>query len=285
MPQRPIGFFDSGEGGLTVARAVAELLPGEEILYACDSAHFPYGPRPLPEVRRFFLRFAQFFADQGCKLVVIACNTATAAVLLSGPPPELPLPVLGVVEPGARAAVAATRNGRIGVVATQATVGAGVYPRVIAGLAPGARVVQQACPVLVTLAEQGVVESPEVREEVRRCLEPLLAEGIDTLVLGCTHLPHMQKVIGEVVGPEVRLVDPGMATAREVREYLARRGLLNPAASGGRLRFYTTGDPDRFVRVARLLWPGRVHRADHLPLWSTEAPPAPSPTAGGNPGG
>lgn len=268
MPQRPIGFFDSGEGGLTVARAVHELLPAEEIIYACDSAHFPYGPRSLAEVRRFFLRFSQFFADQGCKLVVIACNTATTAVLLSGTPPELPSPALGVVEPEARAAAAATRNGRIAVVATEATVAAGVYPRAIDRVGRGLTVVQKACPVLVTLAEQGVVESPEVREEVERCLQPLLAGGIDTLVLGCTHLPHMRRVIAGVVGPEVALVDPGLATAAEIREHLAGRGLLNPADAPGQRRFYTTGDPERFVQVSRLLWPGAVNRAEYLPLWS-----------------
>lgn len=267
MPVRPIGFFDSGEGGLTVARAVAQLLPGEHILYACDSAHFPYGPRSLPEVRRFFRRFARFFAEQGCKLLVVACNTATTAALLSDPPAALPLPALGVVDPGARAAAETSRSGRIGVVATQATCTAGVYPRAITRFRPAATVVQQPCPALVTLAENGRVHDPGVRAEVERCLTPVLAAQVDTLVLGCTHLPHMQQVIAGVAGPGVTLVDPGQATAAAASGWLAGRGLLNPAQGPGRREFYCTGDPGRFTRVARRLWPGAAPAAQQLGTW------------------
>lgn len=264
MSIRPIGFFDSGEGGLTVTREVARLLPGEELLYACDTARFPYGPRPLAEVRQYFLRFMEFFAAQECKLVVIACNTVTTAVLdlLEG---GLPVPVIGVVQPGARAAAAVSRSGRIGIAATQATCASEVYPRLIQALRPDAHLVQAACPILVIRAEEGVITGPEVRAEVTRCLTPLLEHRIDTLVLGCTHFPHMQAVIADVVGPDVTLIDPGVAAALEVAGVLRLRGQINPAATGGR-RFFTTGDPERFRQTASRLWPGGVAECHHLPL-------------------
>jgi glutamate racemase len=264
MPRRAIGFFDSGEGGLTVTRAVARLLPGEAILYACDTARFPYGPRPMAEVRHLFLRFMEFFAAQGCKLVVIACNTATAAVLdLSDE--GLPLPVIGVVQPGARAAALASRSGRIGVAATEGTCATGIYPRLIAQERPGAQVFQEPCPILVIRAEEGIITGPEVRTEVERCLAPLLDAGVDTLVLGCTHFPHMQAVIAEVVGEGVMLVDPGVAAAVDVAERLKAIGLVNPDPAGAN-RFVTTGDPGRFMQIASRLWPGAVKNCERIEL-------------------
>lgn len=271
MAEGPIGVFDSGEGGLTVLRALVDLLPGEDFLYACDSVHFPYGPRPLAEVRGFFLRFAAWFAEAGARLVVVACNTATAAALLAPAAPPLPVPAIGVVEPGARAAARASRSGRIGVVATQATVASCVYPRAIRALRPDARVVQVPCPILVTLAENGEVDSPLAEAEIRRCLAPVLAEDIDTLVLGCTHLPHMEERIARQVGAGVTLVDPGREAAAAVREWLAARGLVRPRQVAGTVRFATTGSPESFLRVARRLWPGAPGEVDHLDLW--EGPP------------
>lgn len=265
MPRRPIGFFDSGEGGLTVTREVARLLPGEDLIYACDTLHFPYGPRPQAEVRRFFLRFMEFFAAQNCKLVVVACNTATAAALDLLESGSLPVPAIGVVQPGARAAAQASRSGRIGVAATQGTCASGIYPRTILSFRPTAAVAQEPCPILVIRAEEGVISGPEVRAEVARCLAPLMEAGMDTLVLGCTHFPHMQAVIADVVGSGVTLVDPGVATAAEVAERLRAKDLINPAAVGQR-RFYTTGDPARFTEVASRLWPGGVTAAQQIEL-------------------
>lgn len=259
---RPIGFFDSGEGGLTVTRVVAGLLPGEDLIYACDTARFPYGPRPSTEIRRFFLRFMDFFARQGCKLVVVACNTATAAALdlLNG---GLPVPAIGVVQPGSQEAATVTRNGRIGVAATQGTCDAGIYRRMILAARPGAVVVQQPCPILVIRAEAGVISGPEVRREVVRCLSPLLDAGVDTLVLGCTHFPHMHAVIADVVGPGVTLVDPGVSTGSKVVDWLQQHDLVNPQTAGTR-RFFTTGDPPRFVEVASRLWPEGVFSAEQI---------------------
>lgn len=266
---RPIGLFDSGEGGLTVARAVADLLPRENLVYACDTAHFPYGPRPLAEVRAFFLQFMEFFASQNCKLVIVACNTATAATLDLLTAGALAVPAIGVLQPGAAMAAAVSASGRIGVAATQGTCASGIYPRMIQEMRPGATVIQQACPILVIRAEEGVISGPQVRAEVERCLAPILAEQVDTLVLGCTHFPHMAALIADVVGPGVRLVDPGIATAQRVAGLLNQRGLANPGPDAGRRIAYTTGDPARFAEVAGRLWPGGISHAERIHL-STE---------------
>lgn len=263
---RPIGFFDSGEGGLTVARAVASLLPAENLVYACDTAHFPYGPRPLPQVRHFFLRFMEFFAAQNCKLVVVACNTATAAVRDLLEQAALPVPALGVLQPGAAMAARLSASGRIGVAATQGTCASGIYPQMIRQIRPEAHVAQEACPILVIRAEEGVISGPEVRAEVERCLAPILAEQVDTLVLGCTHFPHMVAVIADVVGPGVRLVDPGVATAERVADLLREQGQANPESGVGRRAFFTTGNPVRFAEVADRLWPGGVAGAEQIHL-------------------
>lgn len=266
MPRRPIGFFDSGEGGLTVMREVARLLPGEDLLYACDTMHFPYGPRPMAEVRRFFLAFMDFYATHHCKLVVVACNTATAAALDLLESGGTPVPAIGVVHPGARAASAISRSGRIGVAATAGTCASGIYPRTIARYRPDSHVTQEACPILVIRAEEGVISGPEVRAEVQRCLKPLMDHGMDTLVLGCTHFPHMENVIADVVGPGVTLVDPGLATAAEVAYRLQASGDAQLQGTGEH-RFYTTGDPERFVEVAGRLWPGgAVQHAEQIRL-------------------
>lgn len=269
LSRRPIGIFDSGEGGLTVMREVARLLPGEDLLYACDTARFPYGPRPREEVRRFFLQFLQFFAEKDCKLVVVACNTATAAALDLLEEDSLPIPAVGVVLPGARAAAAVSRSGRIGVAATQGTCASGIYPSFIRQFRPEAEVFQRPCPILVIRAEEGVISGPAVRSEVARCLTPLLDAQVDTLVLGCTHFPHMQAVIADVVGPGVTLVDPGVATAQEVARRLAAMGEISPVEVGQH-SFFTTADPERFVAVASRLWPGRIAGAEQIQLNSEQ---------------
>lgn len=264
----PIGLFDSGEGGLTVARELDRLLPSHPLVYACDSLHFPYGPRSLAEVREFFGVFVKFFREQGCQLLVVACNTATTAALLSAAVPDAwPLPTVGVVEPGAEAAARISPSGRIGVVATEATCRSGVYERILHRLRPDLRVVQRACPVLVSLAEAGEVASPETRAEVARCVAPILAESIDTLILGCTHLPHMRAVIADVVGSNIQLVDPGQETARVLGGRLGRQ-LASEPNTGAVREFFCTGSPSRFAHVAELLWPGTVRQVRHLPFWN-----------------
>jgi glutamate racemase len=217
-------------------------------------------------VRAFFLRFMEFFAAQNCKLVIVACNTATAATLDLLTAQSLPVPAIGVLQPGAAMAADVSASGRIGVAATQGTCASGIYPRMIQQMRPGAAVVQQACPILVIRAEEGVISGPQVRAEVERCLAPILAERVDTLVLGCTHFPHMAALIADVVGPGVRLVDPGIATAQRVAERLRERGLANQGPAAGRRMAYTTGDPARFLEVAGRLWPGGITEAEQIHL-------------------
>ncbi len=247
---------------MTVARVLDRLLPDQDLLYACDTANFPYGPRHLDEVRRFLLGFLDFFASQGCELVVIACNTATAAAFDLLEPGNWPVPLIGVVGPGAQAAARQSRTGRIGVAATEGTCRSGIYPHMINQELPGATVLQRACPILVIRAEEGIITGPLVRAEVLEALSPLLDGGVDTLILGCTHFPHMRDLIAEVVGPDVTLIDPAVATGQLVADMMRKLGSVYKGT--GQRSFFTTGDPQRFVEVARRLWPGGVTEAHPL---------------------
>lgn len=265
MARHGIGLFDSGLGGLAVARAVRELLPGEDIVYIGDTRRCPYGPRPQSEVRRFSLQLLDRLADEGVKLVIVACNTATAALLPEWPT-HYPFPVIGVIAPGARAAVAATQNGRIGLLATEGTVRSGAYARFIAELRPGTEVHAQACPRFVAVVEAGLDQwAPEVVAMAGDYVRPLVERGIDTLVLGCTHFPHLAGIIGQTAGPGVRLVDPGAETARAARDMLACAGSL-VTEGRGESRFFTTGDQATFVRLGNVLWPGGVTHCEHIDL-------------------
>lgn len=259
MSKQPIGFFDSGLGGLTVARAVSELLPGEDLVYIGDSGRCPYGPRPADEVRRFSLQILDRLAAEHVKLAIVACNTATAA-LMAAWPTAYPFPVLGVIGPGARAAVAATRTGRIGLVATEGTVRSGAYAQAISELNGDAQVFGQGCPKFVAAVEAGLSQwAPEVVAAAQEYIGPLLGQGIDTLILGCTHFPHLAGVIGQVAGPGVTLVDPAGEVAAEARSLLAAAGQLAPADGRAPLRrFYTSGDPEVFVKLGNVLWPDGV---------------------------
>ena len=260
----PIGVFDSGFGGLTVAREIAKALPRESILYLGDSARCPYGPRDLDEVDGFVQQIGAWLVGRGVKMIVIACNTATAAGL-SHAQRTFPVPVIGVVEPGARAAAHATKNRRVGVVATKATVESEAYTRAIRHIDAGITVFSTATPRFVEIAEQGIrmaegpIENytslaskvyirPAFQEIAREYLEPLRRCDIDTLVLGCTHFPLLKALIGGVVGREVTLISSAKEAARDVAEILARRGALAPDAHEPRYEFFTTGeDLDEFT--------------------------------------
>lgn len=269
----PIGVFDSGFGGLTVAREVAKALPRESIVYLGDSARCPYGPRGLAEVDGFVQQIGAWLVERGVKLIVIACNTATAAGLAHAQR-TFPVPVIGVVEPGARAAAHATKNRRVGVVATKATVESDAYTRAIRHLDAGITVFSTATPRFVEIAEQGIrmaegpIENytslaskvyirPAFEEIAREYLEPLRRCDIDTLVLGCTHFPLLKALIGGVVGRDVTLISSAKEAARDVAEILARRGTLAPPDHEPCYEFFTTGeDVDEFARFG-----GRVFRA------------------------
>ena len=253
-----IGVFDSGVGGLTVLRELRRQLPGESTIYLGDEARMPYGPRPAAEVLAFTREAMRWFAERGCKLVVLACNTATA-VALETVREESAVPVIGVVRPGAAAAISASARRSIGVLATTGTVRSGSYQRALRDLDPLVDVVQQACPKLVPLVEAGQAGSPEAERAVREYVTPLLIDGgvvspvVDTLLLGCTHYPLLREVIERVAGPGVRVVDSAATTALAVREVLESHRQLR---TGGEptSAIHTTGPILQFRAVARTIF-------------------------------
>lgn len=247
-PHSPIGVFDSGVGGLTVLKALVERLPHESTVYLGDTARVPYGTKSPDVVTRYSLKNAELLLEHDIKLLVVACNTASSVAL-----PELaralPVPVLGVIEPGARAAARATRSGRVGVIGTQGTIASGAYQRALLQARPDITAFTRACPLFVPLAEEGWTQGEVPELVAREYLAPLGAQGIDTLVLGCTHYPLLAEVIGRAVGPEVVLVDSAHATAERVEALLRERELLKEAAGAPARTYLVTDVPARFVEV------------------------------------
>jgi glutamate racemase len=248
MDMRPVGVFDSGVGGLTVLHECLVTLPHEDFLYLGDHARLPYGPRPLAELRVFAREIGIYLERQGVKLVVAACNAATSAALPQLQE-ELSVPVVGVITPEAHAAVLATRNRRIGLLATEATVAAGRYAELVRTLDAGVEFFPVACPKLVPLIESDDPFSSGTAEAVREYAAPLKEAGVDTVILGCTHYPLIRQIFQRVFGRDVTLVFSAEETAREVAETLARKGIENETAREGRYRFLTTGDPETFRTI------------------------------------
>jgi len=265
MNDAPIGVFDSGVGGLTVARAIMDMMPGEAIHYVGDTAHGPYGPLPIADIRRHALTIMDSLVEDGVKLLVIACNTASAAVLMDARErfsTERAVPVVEVIVPAVRRAVQLTNTGRIGVIGTTATVRSGAYTDALAA-APGVTVTQQACPRFVELVEAGITSGPEVLRIAHEYLEPLQAAEVDTVILGCTHYPMLQGAISFVMGEGVTLVDSATETAMDVYRALASAGLERTATHPPEHRFSATGETTRFEALAqRFLGPvvGDVQR-------------------------
>jgi glutamate racemase len=256
MDDRPIGMFDSGFGGLTVARAVIDLLPAEDLVYFGDTARYPYGPRPLDEVRQFALEVTRLLVElHNVKMVVVACNTATAAALelLRF---EFDVPVVGVIDPGVRSLVRVTRNGRVGVIGTVGTIGSGAYQRAVRSTRAPVELSCAACPGFVEFVERGETASDQVHVLAERLLAPLVEDGVDALLLGCTHYPFLARTIGDVMGREVVLVDSADETAFEVRSILEETGLGRRSAAKGAHRFVSSGDVAWFRALgSRLLGP------------------------------
>lgn len=245
----PIGVFDSGIGGLTVARELMRQLPDESLVYFGDTARVPYGPKSPDTVLRYSREITAYLSERGVKAVVVACNTATAHAL-SALRAELSIPVIGVVEPGARAAVHATRRSEIGVIGTVGTIQSGAYERAIRALDPDAHITARPCPLFVPLVEEGWLDHQATRLVAREYLAPLAEHHIDTLVLGCTHYPLLKPLIAEVLGPDVALIDSAEQTAAETRRVLQERRLLAPAG-GSPTRHYIASDaPNQFLRMA-----------------------------------
>ena len=253
MSDAPIGVFDSGVGGLTVARAIMDMMPGESIHYVGDTLHGPYGPLPIAEVRKHALAIMDALVDDGVKLLVIACNTASAAVLRDARQrfeAERGVPVVEVIVPAARRAARTTKSGKVGVIGTVATIESGAYGDALS-VAPGVEVFSQACPRFVTLVEDGVTSGPEVIGAAKEYLEPLKAADVDTLILGCTHYPMLQGAIGYVMGESVTLVDSATETAVDVYRALAAAGLERSNTTPPKHRFMVTGPAQSFERLAQ----------------------------------
>jgi glutamate racemase len=267
MNPRPIGIFDSGVGGLTVYKVLEAALPHEGFVYLGDTARVPYGTRSAETVVRYSLEAARFLAEHDVKMLVVACNSASS-VALEALAAEVPVPVIGVIEPGARRAAELTTHGRIGVVGTRGTIASEAYPPAIRALRPDAEVISRACPLFVPLAEEGWTDHEVARRVAEVYLEPMKAAGVDTLVLGCTHYPLLKWVIGRVMGEDVRLVDSAEAVAAEVGERLGDDPDL--AAGEGRgapvNHFFVTDAPEPFLAVAERFLGGPVRRLERAQL-------------------
>jgi glutamate racemase len=270
MDPRPIGVFDSGVGGLTVLHECLVTMPNEDFLYLGDHARLPYGPRPLPEIRRFAFEIAAYLEARDVKLIVVACNAATSAAL-PALQESLAVPVVGVVTPEAYAAVRATRNRRIGLLATQATVSAGRYEQLVHTLDAGVHFTAVACPRLVPLIEAGEQTVDRVVEAVREYAAPLKAAGCDTVILGCTHYPLIRPVLQRVFGRGVTLVFSAEETAREVAATLERKGWRHEPGREGAYRFLTTGDPALFRAMGERFLQLPLDRVEHVTVAELEA--------------
>jgi glutamate racemase len=259
--ESPVGVFDSGIGGLTVAHAVMQQLPHESVTYFGDTARVPYGPKSPETVRRYSREIGSFLVDQGVKTLVVACNTATAHAL-----PDLrdslSMPVIGVIEPGARAAVRATRNGHVGVIGTAGTIKSGAYERALRAIEPSLRVTARACPLFVPLVEEGWVDHDATHLVAEAYLAPLLREDVDTLVLGCTHYPLLKSVIADVLGSNVRLIDSAEETARETSSVLSEHCLAASSDVDPRHRFIASDDPLMFLQLGQRFLGGAIESVE-----------------------
>jgi glutamate racemase len=260
----PIGIFDSGLGGLTVAHAIFERLPQESTLYFGDTARVPYGPKSPDTVRRYSLEIMRWLLARGAKAIVVACNTSTAHAL-DVLREASPVPVLGVIEPGARAAVAASGGQPIGVIGTAGTIKSRAYERAIRSLAPEVEIVQRPCPLLVPLVEEGWLNHPATELVAEEYLAPVRGRNVTTLVLGCTHYPLLRPLLQETIGIGVRLIDSGAETAKALEEILERESLAAPAGSGTH-HYYVSDDPERFRRVGAGFLGQRVTDAEVVSL-------------------
>jgi glutamate racemase len=244
----PIGIFDSGVGGLSVLRAIRQILPGESLIYLADQAHVPYGPRSLEQVRAFSEGITRLFLSRDAKIIVVACNTASAAAL-HHLREEFPRVLFVGMEPAVKPAAEHTQSGVVGVLATPATFQGALYASVIERFANDVTVLQSTCPGLVMEVDAGNLDTSQVRDILEKALRPMLMEGIDTIVLGCTHFPFVIPTIEDIVGPSVRVIDPAPAIARQVERLLDANGLHSPRSASSEVRYLTTGDPARLAKL------------------------------------
>jgi glutamate racemase len=260
---KPIGVFDSGVGGLTVAKRIFQLLPTEKVIYFGDTGRYPYGPRSRQIVRRFSFQNVNFLLRQRVKFIVVACNTASAVAL-----PELQkyyqIPIIGVIEPGAAAAIEATKNQKVGVIGTLGTISSGAYQKAIRGRSNRVKVFSVPCPLFVSLAEEGYVDRKATYLIAREYLTPLIKKGVDTLVLGCTHYPLLKEVISKVMGNKVKLIDSAEETAKEAKNFLEDNRLLRKPKGEAFHKFYVSDVPDKFVQVGQRFLRSPIHNVKRI---------------------
>jgi glutamate racemase len=261
----PIGIFDSGVGGLTVAKRIFQILPDEDVIYFGDTARYPYGPRSEESVKRFSVQNMNFLLSQKVKCVVVACNTASALALYDLEK-NYSIPMIGVVKPGAGRAAQATMNGKIGVIGTLGTISSGAYEKAIHEIDPKKEIYSVACPLFVALAEEGYINKKATYLIAQEYLEPLIKKSVDTLVLGCTHYPLLKRVISKIMGKEVNLIDSADATAMEVKEVLSQKGLLKKTRRTSIRRFYVSDVPDRFVEVGKRFLKDKITKVKRIDI-------------------
>lgn len=252
MKNRPIGIFDSGIGGLTVAKSLIDKLPGESFIYFGDTAHVPYGSKSREELFKYARDIIAFLLAKDVKAIIVACNTHSS-ITLPSLEQDCPVPILGVVKPGARLAVRVSHKQCIGIIATQATVNSRAYSKNIAEMSPDARVFESACPLFVPMVESGKLNGEEVDRAIREYLDPLMDEGIDAVVLGCTHYPFLAPAISNFTGSDIQMVDPAQETIEELKRILSKNDILYNGSNTPKREFYVSGNDESFYKVGSLL--------------------------------
>jgi len=262
---KPIGIFDSGVGGLTVVREIINTLPHENIIYLGDTARVPYGVKSRDTVTRYAFQTTRFLLTQGVKVVIIACNTASAFAL-SGLRDYFPLPCLGVIEPGVRVALERTKNGRIGIIGTAGTISSQAYVQAMKALDSDIEMFSQPCPLFVPLVEEALIDHSVTYQVAQMYLEPLKQKRIDTLILGCTHYPLLKKVISDIMGPSVTLVDSAVSISLELQSILRHKEMSNPQKGVGAHRFFVTDMPEQFQKLGKLFLQQTIFSVEHVDI-------------------
>ncbi len=267
----PIGMFDSGVGGLTVLREVIKILPGEDVLYFADTGRVPYGGRSPQEIININHELIDYLIDQGAKIIIMACGTSSS-IAFSLMKEKYKLPIVGLVGPGAAAAVRASMSGKIGIIATVGTVESGAFKKEIISIKPGAEVYAQGCPLFVPLIEGGFTEAEETKRAAKEYLEPLIKAKIDALILGCTHYPHLEKIIREIVGPGVTLVDPAIETVKEASDILKKKSLLSDRTGPPTYSYFISGSVPQFKDLGSKLLGKPIVSAKKVTLIAKKGP-------------
>ncbi len=265
MVERPVGVFDSGVGGLTVVSQLFRILPQEDIIYFGDTAHLPYGSKSKEAVTHHSLNIANFLKAQKVKIIVVACNTASSFAL-SSLRENIELPVIGVIEPGAQAAIDTTRNFKIGIIGTEGTIKSRAFEEVLKRIDKNVKVFSQKCPLFVHLVEEYSLDKPWTKQIAEEYLSPLKDEGIDTLILGCTHYPLLKELLGRIMGQEVSLIDTAEATAKAVKRTLGEKNLLRKGSRKAVYKFFVSDDPEKFLQLGRRFLGKSIDKAERINL-------------------